>query len=324
MFDPFIIAEIGVNHEGDMITAKRMIDDAIKGGADAVKFQVYKAESLAVNNSPAYWDTTKEPCETQKTLFSKYDGLNPEHYRELAEYCKGRIEFMVTPFDVDDVGWLSELVKRWKIASADITNIPLLRAVRASGKPVILSTGAAGYGEIETALNELGSADLLHCVLNYPTEEMDANLYRIKLLKATYPCLTVGYSDHVCGTIQLDMAVFMGAEIIEKHFTDDKTKTGNDHYHSMDKHDLRAFKDRLASYRSMYKNSEDSETQARLNARRSIVAKRDISAGETLSADNLTVKRPCDGIPASDWDKLIGLQVAYPLTKDTKLEWWML
>lgn len=318
MYSPFIIAEIGVNHGGDLSLAKRLIDDAVEAGADAVKFQVYKADQLAVKDSPAYWDISKESTETQRALFKKFDGLNRSDYEELAKYCKN-IEFMATPFSTDDIDWLNPLVKRWKIASADITNTPLLRKVKATGKPVILSTGASTEAEISTAVDILENPALLHCVLNYPTRYENANLSRIKELKSIFPSLTIGYSDHVADMVQLDMAVFIGAEIIEKHFTHDKTLEGNDHYHSMDKHDLKSLKERLNKYSLMYSSSGCSEQLAIINARRSIVAKRDIIAGEVLSEGNLTTKRPGAGISPTQWDLFIGRTAMIDIKADSRL-----
>ncbi len=201
--DPYIIAEIGVNHEGSLTKAKALIDLAADAGAHAAKFQTYKAATLAAKESPSYWDLEKEPTESQHELFKKYDSFGPDEYAELSGHCKDRsIDFLSTPFDLDAVDMLDPLMSYFKVASADITNLPLLRKVASKGKLVILSTGASSLAEIEFAISTLrawGSSEviLLHCVLNYPTAEEDAQLGMIGVLKRTFPECLIGYSDHV-------------------------------------------------------------------------------------------------------------------------------
>ncbi|MBA2706714.1 MAG: N-acetylneuraminate synthase family protein, partial [Gemmatimonadaceae bacterium] len=198
---PYVIAEIGVNHEGSLDLAKRLIELAKEGGADAAKFQTYKAESLASRHSPAYWDLSKEPTTSQFRLFQKYDGFGPEDYRELARHCgEIGIDFVSTPFDRDAVELLAPLMPFFKIASADLTNTPLLRQVAGHGKPVVLSTGASTRAEIGEAVGTLRHAgcrelSLLRCVLNYPTADENANLGMIGALERDYPELVIGYSD---------------------------------------------------------------------------------------------------------------------------------
>lgn len=231
--DPYIIAEIGVNHEGSIDAAINLIELAAKGGANAAKFQTYKASKLAIQNSPAYWDLNEESTKSQHELFSKYDKFDCADYERLAEVCKDNgVDFLSTPFDLESVDFLDPLVPFFKIASADITNIPLLRRVAAKGKPVIISTGASTIGEIASALNELnrhGSKEiaLLHCVLNYPTPNERAYLGTIQDLKERFPNTVVGYSDHTVpddSMFVVTTAISMGARIIEKHFTDDRSK----------------------------------------------------------------------------------------------------
>ena len=199
---PFLIAEIGVNHENNMQIAKKMIDEAKKAGADAVKFQTYKAEKLAVKDSPAYWDRTKEKTDSQYQLFKKYDKFGEKEFILLADYCKERdIIFLSTPFDFSAAEFLDKLVPFFKVASSDITNIPFIRYIACKKKPIILSTGAATVAEIDEAVNtikEKGNKKiaLLHCILDYPTQFQNANLNMIKHLKNVYPDLVIGYSDH--------------------------------------------------------------------------------------------------------------------------------
>lgn len=330
---PYIIAEIGVNHEGSIELAKRLIDEAAEGGAHAAKFQSYKAGKIASKNSPAYWDTSKEPTQSQYKLFQKYDVFGEEEYKELAQYCEEKgIDFLSTPFDLDAVDFLDPLMPVFKIASADITNVPLIRKCASKGKPLILSTGASTLPEIEFAVQtarDAGASDiaLLHCVLNYPTPEENAQLGMINVLKRTFPDCIIGYSDHVVPdeTISaLEASTLLGASILEKHFTHDKSLPGNDHYHAMDKQDLVLFCKKVVTYRMLIsvegKNLEI-EQAARLHARRSIVAACDIKAGEILTEENLITKRPGHGISPVLWDDVIGMRAIADIAEDELIAW---
>mgnify|MGYP000255213890 CR=1 FL=1 len=188
--NPYVIAEIGVNHEGSLERAKEMIDQVARAGGHAAKFQTYKAATLAAKTtSPAYWDQTKEPTSSQFELFQRWDNFGPAEYAELAAHCKLRgIDFMSTPFSLDAVDMLAPLQKSTKVASADLTNIPLLRKIAKTNTPVIMSVGASSYEEIENSLNVLleagaPSVTLLHCILNYPTPQENANIGQIKKLQ---------------------------------------------------------------------------------------------------------------------------------------------
>lgn len=334
--NPYIIAEIGVNHEGNMDLAKRLIKEAAEGGAHAAKFQSYKAEKIASKNSPAYWDQTKEPTESQFKLFKKYDNFSEADYKELAAYCENiGIDFMSTPFDLDAVDFLEPLMPAFKIASADITNVPLIRKCAAKGKPLIISTGAATLPEIEFALTVAKSAGakeiaLLHCVLNYPTPEENAQLNVINDMKRVFPNETVGYSDHVVpdSTISaLEVASLMGCAILEKHFTHDKTLPGNDHYHAMDVNDLKQFVGKLATYKKLLSGETkdlSKENAARIHARRSVVAARFIAKGERLTEDNLIAKRPAHGISPIYWDEILNKEASIDIKEDELLTWDML
>lgn len=333
VLDPYIIAEIGVNHAGSMELAKRLIDEAVEGGAHAAKFQTYKADRLASKYSPAYWDRSKEPTETQFKLFQKFDSFGPEQYQQLAAYCSEKgIHFISTPFHDEAVDELDPLVPVFKIASADVTNVPLLRKVGATNKPVIMSTGASTLAEIEFAVNTLYEAGakeiaLLHCVLNYPTPHEDAQLWHIDSLKRAFPLLAIGYSDHVPPTVgmpAMEVASLRGAVILEKHFTHDKTLPGNDHYHAMDKDDLRQFTQRLKLFRDLYGtvgSGLGNQEAARKHARRSIVANRDLKVGEILTVADITVKRPAHGISPVFWDMVIGSRLIESVAEDCPLAW---
>lgn len=333
---PYLIAEIGVNHGGSMSKAKELIDLAKQGGADAAKFQTYKAGTLASKHSPSYWDTSKEATKSQYELFKKYDHFDKEDYIELAEYCRQvGIDFLSTPFDDEAVEFLSPLMPFFKIASADITNIPFLRKIASHGKPVVLSTGASNITEIERAVSELvahGIARekicLLHCVLNYPTPEENAHLDMILGLQDKFPDMVIGYSDHTLpdsSMLNLTAAYLKGAMVIEKHFTYDKTLPGNDHYHAMDMQDCQVFtrniKKLLVASGQRDKAPLSDEEISRNNARRSIVAKRNIAKGEVLDESMLTYKRPQHGLSPEYWDEVIGKPVAKAIAEDELLTW---
>ncbi len=332
---PYIIAEIGVNHEGSLEKAKELIDLAKMGGAHAAKFQSYKAETLASKNSPSYWDLTKESTNSQFKLFKKYDGFGEKEYIELANHCKkNNIDFISTPFDKRAVDFLQPLVPFFKIASADITNIPLLRYISKHKKPIVLSTGCATLAEIDYAIDVLrkGGCDqisLLHCILNYPTPNELANLKMIEHLMHSYPELLIGYSDHTLPDSEmrtLVTAYLLGARIIEKHFTNDKSLLGNDHYHAMDKEDCFNFVSRVEQIdlligQSSIKEPIISEQLSIKNARRSIVINGGIKKGEKLSEINITTKRPGSGISPIHWDKIIGQTVTRSLADDHVLQW---
>ncbi len=331
---PYVIAEIGVNHEGSVSIAKEMIYAAKSGGAHAAKFQTYKANTLAARKSPSYWNLAEEPTTSQFELFKKHDSFGDEEYLELAEYCGSvGIDFLSTPFDADAVDFLAPLVPLFKIASADLTNIPLIRQVGAKGKPIALSTGAAHIDEIDRAVKELegaGAGDivLLHCILNYPCEYENAHLNMIEGLAERFPNYVIGYSDHTRpdpAMIVLTSAYLKGARVIEKHFTHDKSLPGNDHYHAMDVDDLRRFTENMALLSDVFgnRNKKPLETEkiSRLNARRSIVAACTIKAGEIIAEDMIIPKRPATGISPEDWDRVIGAQAKVDIDEDQILQW---
>ena len=332
---PYIIAEIGVNHEGSLDLAKRLIELAKEGGADGAKFQSYKADTLASKHSPAYWDTSKESTRSQHELFQKYDNFEPADYAALAEHAKRcGIDFLSTPFDDAAVDYLQPLVPFYKIASADITNTPLLRRVARTGKPVVLSTGASNMDEIRWSvrtLHDAGTTDvvLLHCILNYPCENHNAHVRMITGLAEAFPDYLIGYSDHTVpdpDMTALAVAYSLGAVVLEKHFPHDKTLPGNDHYHAMDVHDLRRFVERMGTIADILGETEAkspiaTEEISRLNARRSIVLARAVRAGQALTEADLTYKRPGTGVGPQDWDRVIGMTVNKDLDDDHVLTW---
>lgn len=331
---PYIIAEIGVNHEGDMALAKRLIDLAREGGADAAKFQTYKANRIASRNSPAYWDTSKEATRSQHELFQKYDGFGDAEYIELARHCETvGIDFVSTPFDQQAVELLAPLMPFYKVASADLTNTPLLRQVAGKGKPVVLSTGASTLAEIDVAIETLEQAGcrdvvLLHCILNYPCPYPNANLNMINGLQRAYPDHLIGYSDHTPPDSRMQVATaawLKGAVVIEKHFTHDKSLPGNDHYHAMDIDDLKVLVANIdllsETFGQTHKHPLPSETPARLHARRSIVVDRPLHKGDRITEADITYKRPGNGISPLHWDDVVGRQVTRDLNEDDILQW---
>ncbi len=333
--DPYIIAEAGVNHEGSMDLAKRLIDEAAEGGAQAIKFQTYKADTIASKDSPYYWDITKEPTRSQHELFQKYDKFWKGEYEELAKYCEqAGIAFMSTAFDVASADFLNDLQDVFKISSSDLTNLPFIEYQCQFGKPIILSTGASYHWEIQQAVEAIekhgNTLCLMHCVLNYPTPDENANLGMIQGLKRHFPQVVPGYSDHTLpGEMDiLIRSILLGAVVIEKHFTHDKTLPGNDHYHAMDKEDLKNFwakweevKTSLGTYALTALADEE---PARRNARRSLVAARAIAAGAVITHEDLTWKRPASGISPKDIDVVVGQKAARAIAEDEVMKWPML
>ena len=342
---PYLIAEIGVNFydiaekEGmsDMAAAKFMISEAKECGVDAVMFKSYKAEKIASKNSPAYWDLFEEPTASQFELFKKFDKFGVGEYRELAEYCQQLgIKFMSTPFDFESVDYLDEFMDIYKISSSDLTNIPFIKYIASKNKPILLSTGAATINEIKQAVNaieEVSTVDIaiMHSVLSFPTAYEDANLFMIKDLAENFPNYEIGYSDHTKpdkNMAVLTTAYNYGATILEKHFTLDKTLQGNDHYHAMDPDDVIKFKWNvhfLSKINGM-KNKQPliCESSSRRQARRSIVAAKDIAKGKTITSDDLTFKRPGTGIYPSEIDNVIGKTAKIDISEDTLLDYDML
>lgn len=332
---PYIIAEAGVNHEGDMDLARRLIDEAAEGGADAIKFQTYKASTIASRQSPAYWDTTKEPTKSQFELFQKYDKFWKNEFDELKKHCdRAGLEFMSTPFDVESAVFLNDLMDVYKISSSDITNKPFIEFMCKFGKPILLSTGASYLHEVEEAVFWIEKSGvplaLLHCILNYPTEDQNAHLGMITHLRKKFPSHIIGYSDHTLpgDMSNLEIATLLGAMILEKHFSHDKTLPGNDHYHAMDMEDLRFFKQRLERAAevvgSNLKYPLPSEDPARKHARRSLVAARDIQKGKNIEMDDLTWKRPAHGVSPRHIDELLGRSALVDITSDDIITWSMI
>jgi sialic acid synthase SpsE len=327
---PYIIAEAGVHHENDINLAKQYVEKAASAGADAIKFQTYSADRLAAKWAPTYWEGGE--TQSQYEVFSQRSLLDPEDYRELAEHAREKgIDFLSTPFDEGAGAMLADLdVPAFKIASADITHHPLLRVVSQYGRPVLLSTGAARFPEIKEAVkvvqDEGAPVAILHCNLSYPTPVAEANLGRIRLLRERFPDIEVGYSDHTQPhdtEITCPVAVGLGARIVEKHFTLDRSLPGDDHYHSVDPTGLaRLVEECNNAFKMTIPELETtpSEEAARKYARRSIVAKRKIGIGHRIGEQDIDFKRPGTGIPPSRLSEIVNRIAKSEIEEDALIE----
>ncbi|NPV42752.1 MAG: N-acetylneuraminate synthase [Firmicutes bacterium] len=313
----FIIAEAGINHNGDIEIAKKLVDVASEAGADAVKFQSFKAEKLVSRNAKKaeYQKNTTDKSESPLDMLKRLE-LDFKNHKELISYCgKRNIIFLSSPFDLESIDLLNKLgVEIFKIPSGEINNLPYLRKIGKLKKKVILSTGMSTLDEIKDALDilrENGTTDIivLHCNTEYPTRVEDVNLRAMETIRRTFN-IEVGYSDHTLGIEVPIAAVAMGAAVIEKHFTLDKNMEGPDHKASLEPNELRemvrAIRNIERALGDGIKKPSNSELKNVNIVRKSIVAKRYIKKGEVLTEENLTVKRPGDGISPMKWDEVIG------------------
>ncbi|MEE1155851.1 MAG: N-acetylneuraminate synthase family protein [Methanobrevibacter sp.] len=331
---PFLIADIGVNYYdiaqkeeiSDIDAAKLMISEAKKVGIDAVKFESYKTENLL-----------SEESQTQFDLYKKYDKFGVDEFRQLADFCSElKIKFLSTPLDFESADYLDEFMDIYPISSSDLTNIPFIQYIAKKNKPILLLTGAATLNEIKhavKAIEEVSMVDIaiMHSVLAYPTEYRDANLAMIKDLVQNFPEYEIGYSDHTrpdSNMFVLTTAYNYGAEIIEKHFTLDKSLPGNDHNHSMDPEDVMIFKTNVGflSQLSGMKNKQPliCESSAKRASRRSIVLTKDIKKGDIITADLITFKRPGTGISPARVDDVVGKTALVDISKDTLIDFDMI
>jgi N,N'-diacetyllegionaminate synthase len=315
----FIIAEAGVNHNGSVELAKKLIDVAVEAGADAVKFQTFKTENLVSKNAQkaGYQKETTDKKESQFNMIKKLE-LDKNTHHELIAYCKNKdILFLSTPFDHDSIDMLNDFgLEIFKIPSGEITNLPYLRHIGSLNKEVILSTGMADIGEIEDALDILINAGtkkehitVLHANTMYPTPMEDVNLKAMVTIGKTFD-IPFGYSDHTLG-IEVDIAAAaMGASVIEKHFTLDKSMEGPDHKASLEPNELKAMVKAIRNIElalgSSIKKPSNSEKPNMAIARKSIVASCSIKEGELLNENNLAIKRPGNGINPMRWDEVMG------------------
>lgn len=328
-----IIAEAGVNHNGDMALAKKLIVAAADAGADLVKFQTFIASNLVSKNAPKaeYQKNVTDPEESQQEMVRKLE-LSKENYLELIDECKRKgIGFFSTAFDLGSVDLLEEFGSKFvKVPSGELTNLPYLRYLTRTGKPVLLSTGMANLGEIEAAINVIEQSGtprakitVLHCTTEYPTPMEDVNL-RAMVNIGNALGVKVGYSDHTSGIEIPIAAVALGATVIEKHFTLDRNLPGPDHRASLEPDELKAM---VAGIRNIeralgdgIKRPSPSELKNKPIARKSLVAATDIKAGELFSVENLATKRPGTGVSPMLWDEVIGRSASRDFNEDELIE----
>ncbi len=322
-FNSFVIAEIGANHNGDIKLAKKLIDEAINCGCDAVKFQSWSKESLYTKSF------YKDNISLEKTMEEL--SLSKEEHINLNDYCKeNNIIFFSTPTTPEEVDMLEELdVPFFKVASMDLNNLPFIKYIALKGKPIILSTGMGTLSEIEEALNtiyKVGNREvvLLHCVSIYPPDDSIVNLKNMLMLKETFG-LPVGFSDHTIGISIPLAAIASGAKVVEKHFTLDKTLPGWDHAVSANPEEMKTIVQEgrriikaLGSYQRII---SEAEIEKRKSFRRSIVTKRDIKKGETIREEDLTSKRPEIGIKPSEIKYVVGRKVNRDISEDEIITW---
>ena len=328
-----IIAEAGVNHNGSVDLAKKLVDAAAEAGADYVKFQTFKAEKIVSKDAvkAAYQiKTTGKENDSQLDMVRKLE-LNDKAHHTLIDHCKTRnIRFLSTPFDLESIEFLDKLgLKLFKIPSGEVTNYPHLQKIGGLGKDVVLSTGMANLAEVEEAVDVLIDAGtpreritVLHCNSEYPTPIEDVNLKAMLTIAAAL-AVKVGYSDHTLGIEVPIAAVALGARIIEKHFTLDRNMEGPDHQSSLEPDELKKMVNAIRNIEKAMgdgvKEPSPSEQKNLSVVRRSIHLSRNLSAGHVLVKDDLIMKRPGDGIPPKQIERIVGKRVKRDLEEDHKL-----
>jgi sialic acid synthase SpsE len=331
----YVIAEAGVNHDCLLDRGKALVDTAKAAGFDAIKFQSYTASKIATRVAPRYWVEEKDPHGTQWDTFARLDKLSESDFKTLITYSRaqGLVTFS-TPFDDDAVDFLVSLdMPAFKIASADLTCKPLLERVARAGKPMILSTGTATLAEVDEALqtvakNGCEEAVLLHCTLKYPCPPEGINLRMMTHLMQAFPGIPVGLSDHSLGISVPQAAVALGACVVEKHYTIDKTIQGSpDHHLSINPSEGKALMEGIRTIEKALgksvKGLEPLEREAFLYARRSVTSAKPIARGVAITRDMLTYKRPGTGISPRHFDLVIGRTAKQDIPEDTTLTWEM-
>ncbi len=329
----YIIAEIGVNHSGSVELAKKMVLAAMNSGANAVKFQTFTAEALVTSGTPKvkYQESTTSEDEDHFKMIKNLEFKNEDHL-PVFEYCKNLgIDFISTPYDIESAKFLHKLgVNIYKVASADIVDLPLHEFLASTMKPVIIATGMASIGEIETVVNiyrKAGNTNicLLHCVSNYPCSNESLNLYAMRTIADTFK-LPVGFSDHSIGEIAASLSIALGAVVIEKHFTLDKLLPGPDHKASSTPEEFASLVSAIRLSElilgSPYKEMQEEEMQMALVSRKSLVASRNILKGTLISKDDLTLKRPGTGLSASRLLELIGKKASRDIPINTLISFY--
>lgn len=327
----FIIAEIGVNHNGDIDLAKKMIDSAVESGADAVKFQTFKAEDITTKSaSKADYQNKNSPMEDSQFEMLKKLELEYSEFKEINEYCKNKgTIFLSSPFDKDSVDFLDELgVPLFKLGSGEITNYPLIQHIKSKKKPLIISTGMTTLYEIQEVVDFIGDdvpeLTIMHCITSYPSKCEETNLNFIKALQTKFKN-PIGFSDHSEGIEIPIAAVALGAKVIEKHFTIDKNLDGPDHKASLESKDFKRMVDYIRnvekSLGSFEKKISPNEKGIKKLVRKSIVTLTDIKKGQKLKEEMLSIKRPGTGIEPKNLENVIGLVAKKDIKKDSLLKW---
>lgn len=322
----FIIAEAGVNHNGKIQLAKKLIDVAVEAGCDAIKFQTFNTEEVVTLESPkAEYQQKKTGNGRQYEMIKKLE-LSEKDFRELAEYIDQKgIIFLSTPFDKKSADLLEQLeVPAFKIGSGDLTNLPLLKYISKKGRPMVISTGMATLAEVKEAVNTVINAGneqfiLLHCTSNYPVRVVDCNLRAMNTLKKEFD-VPVGYSDHTLGVVIPVVAVAMGASVIEKHFTMNKKLPGPDHSSSLEPDELKEMIKQIRTVEIAFGSEEkkpvESELELQKVVRRSIVARMDISQGTLITTEMLNIKRPGTGLAPKRISEIAGKRAKKDIIKD--------
>lgn len=328
-----VIAEAGVNHNGDLALAKQLIDAAADAGADLVKFQTFSADRLVTLEAEKadYQSVTTGSTETQHQMLRRLELSADMHYELIAHCATREIGFFSTGFDIESVNFLISLgINHFKIPSGEITNLPYLRHIGQFSKPVIISTGMATLGEIEAAIDVLIQAGttrslitVLHCTTEYPTPMSEVNLHAMQSIQAAFG-VAVGYSDHTVGTEIAIAAAALGATVIEKHFTLDRNLPGPDHKGSLEPAELKvmvsAIRNIEVAMGDGIKRLTVSETRNKPVVRKSLVASKAIKAGELFSAENITIKRPGTGISPMNLDAVMGCKAVRDFSVDELIE----
>jgi N,N'-diacetyllegionaminate synthase len=327
----YTIAEAGANHEGDIEKAKKLIDSAKRAEADSIKFQTYTARNLVTKSAPKYWDDGIKN-ETQYDVFKKLDSLSNEEWKIIFEYAKEKkISCFSTPFDEQSVDFLYSLnVPAFKIASADITHMPLIKKIAKKNLPIFLSTGMASIDEIHEAVNWIKDCGnnqlvLMHCIISYPTKPEDANLQMISTLTKKFPNQIIGYSDHTIGSLIPAYSVFYGAKCIEKHFTfDTSLDISRDHRLSLDENGFNEMIKNIQianiSKGMNFRDSISAESDGLKYARRSIVSKVKILKGTKITNEMLAIKRPATGIFPKYVNDVIGSIAKQDIDEDIPIK----
>ena len=329
---PFIIAEAGINHNGEIANALKMIDIAKTAGADAIKFQTFEASGIVIDSSLTftYKSQGKEITESMFEMYKRCEFSKTEWIKIKQKCDEAKILFLSTPENRSDLDLLLELgIPAIKIGSDDFTNIPLLKDYSSTGLPLIISCGMANLNEIHQTLNAIGSLKkyptiLMFTTSEYPTIPMNVNLLKLKTLAKSFPKIPLGYSDHTQGILASSLAVAFGAKVFEKHFTIDKNLPGPDHWFSADPEGLKNWVDSIRTAATMLGSEEvkatEKEEKTKILARRSIVALSDIKQGESFNQNNIGLRRPGNGLPAIMIEEIFGKKSAKKISKGDLLK----